>query len=115
HKNVFFTKGKKIILSLPTNFFENTNRTDEALTESNEDAEYIFDYFQALNEFNRDENEKIISIGIKTNKIAPGKATVKGQVREAENGQPVIGATIILEEPFVGAATDEFGNYSITL
>lgn len=115
NKDIFFTQGQKIILALPDNFFRSKAETISNTDVPESEEDYVFDYFQTLNDFDQGESDKIVSIGVKTTKITPGKAVISGQVREAENGQPVIGATIILEEPFVGTATDQFGNYSISL
>ncbi len=114
NKNIFFTQDQRIILSLPDDFFNADtkkladNRGDEIETE-------VFDYFKTLDDFDKIEKDKVVSIGIRTNKITPGKAKVTGQVREAANGQPVYGATIMLENTSVGTATDQFGNFTISI
>lgn len=114
NNNIFVTKGQKISLELPNNLIRNNSEIRDVIISEDQPA-YVFDYFEILNNFNKEETKKVVSVGVRTSKITPGKATVKGQVRDSENGQPVIGASIILEEPFIGAATDQFGNYSITL
>ncbi|GAA4350983.1 carboxypeptidase-like regulatory domain-containing protein [Hymenobacter saemangeumensis] len=49
----------------------------------------------------------------------PGKpgarATLAGYVRELKNGEPVIGAAVYVESPNVGASTNQFGYFSLTL
>jgi hypothetical protein len=44
-----------------------------------------------------------------------GRATLAGHIRDLKSGEPVIGASIYSESPNVGASTDQFGYYSLTL
>ena len=44
-----------------------------------------------------------------------GKATLAGHIRDQKSGEPVVGASIYAESPNVGASTDQFGSYSLTL
>lgn len=50
--------------------------------------------------------------------LLPGSASVyaqslRGVVTEAETGQPIVGATVILKGSSTNATTDEEGNYTI--
>ena len=38
-----------------------------------------------------------------------------GNVREAKSGEPLVGAVVYIENPWIGVATDAFGYYSINL
>lgn len=44
-----------------------------------------------------------------------GKVTLAGHIRDQKTGEPIIGATIYSEAPSVGATTDQFGYYALTL
>ncbi|WP_226163039.1 TonB-dependent receptor [Hymenobacter terricola] len=44
-----------------------------------------------------------------------GRATLAGHIREQKSGEPVIGASIYSESPNIGATTDQFGYFSLTL
>ncbi|MFD1467692.1 TonB-dependent receptor domain-containing protein [Hymenobacter caeli] len=44
-----------------------------------------------------------------------GRATLAGHVREAKSGEPVLGAAVYIESPAIGASTDQFGYYALTL
>jgi hypothetical protein len=44
-----------------------------------------------------------------------GSATLAGHIRDQKTGEPVIGASIYSEATKVGASTDQFGYYSLTL
>lgn len=58
---------------------------------------------------------KLYEIGIKTNDIKAGKATLSGYVRDIKSGEPVTGASIYITEQKTGVATDQFGYFTITL
>jgi hypothetical protein len=44
-----------------------------------------------------------------------GRATLAGVVREATTGEPIIGASVSVESPGVGVATNQFGYYTLAL
>ncbi|MDO7850794.1 TonB-dependent receptor [Hymenobacter convexus] len=44
-----------------------------------------------------------------------GRVTLAGHIRDQKSGEPVIGASIVAESLNVGATTDQFGSYSLTL
>ncbi len=44
-----------------------------------------------------------------------GRATLAGHIRDQKSGEPVIGASIYSESPNIGASTDQFGYFSLTL
>jgi hypothetical protein len=46
---------------------------------------------------------------------AGGQATLAGHIRDSKTGEPVVGASIYSEQPNIGASTDQFGFYSLTL
>lgn len=58
---------------------------------------------------------KLYTVGIRTSVIGKGNATVAGYIREAKNGEPIIGASIYVTDTKTGVATDRFGYYSLTL
>ncbi|MBL4648197.1 MAG: TonB-dependent receptor [Aureispira sp.] len=44
-----------------------------------------------------------------------GKATLSGYVKDADSGEELIGATIVVDSTSIGAATNIYGFYSLTL
>ncbi|MDB5266984.1 MAG: hypothetical protein JWP58_24 [Hymenobacter sp.] len=44
-----------------------------------------------------------------------GRVTLAGHIRDQKTGEPVIGASIYSESTSIGASTDQFGYYSLTL
>ena len=57
---------------------------------------------------------KVYEIGA-AGSAAGGRATLAGHIRDQKTGEPVIGASIYSESPNIGASTDQFGFYSLTL
>jgi len=47
--------------------------------------------------------------------LAQDKYTISGYVKDASNGEELIGATILVKELSSGAITNHYGFYSITL
>lgn len=47
--------------------------------------------------------------------VSTGQITgdINGSVLNSENNKPIVGANILLEDTFLGAATDENGNFAI--
>ena len=58
---------------------------------------------------------KLFIVGIKSNQPGNGKATIAGYVRDAKNGEAIIGATVYLDTLSAGVITDRFGYYSLTI
>ncbi|MDO1450367.1 TonB-dependent receptor [Rhodocytophaga aerolata] len=108
---VYISKGNVIRTELPIGFFENTEPAsttyDVAALDYLEDKEKSKVQASLAN--------KLYEIGKKTASIQEGRATISGQIRSAESGEPVIGALLFIEQPRIGVATDQLGNYSITL
>lgn len=46
---------------------------------------------------------------------AGGRAVVSGYIRDAKNGEPVIGAAVQVENSRIGASSDQFGYYTLSL
>ena len=58
---------------------------------------------------------KLYEVGPRQALVAGGKATLVGRVREARTGEPVVGASVYLDSPNIGVATDQFGSYALTM
>lgn len=108
--NIFITRGREIMSDLPPDFFG----TDKG--QSTVRIAETFDY----SEYEKREKQKklvesrLYSIGAKTGNMQ-GNASVAGSVRDEASGEPVVGASVYLEKPLIGVATDQFGYYSISI
>ncbi|MCB0658104.1 MAG: TonB-dependent receptor, partial [Saprospiraceae bacterium] len=79
---------------------------------------YTINYYQALQELQRksendDSNVMKLQVGEASSINPSGKATVSGMVTEAETGDPVIGATIKLDNLGTGTTTEADGSFSM--
>ena len=111
--NVFVIKRFKIETRLPQDFFAKKKTFND--TSAN----------LAINDYTEEDkqNEKLKSslenklyeIGIKTNTIKQGNATVAGYIRDMKSGEAIIGAAIYIDNPPIGVTTDQYGYYSFTL
>jgi hypothetical protein len=115
-QQVFLTKGREIQTGLAVGYFGITaaNATAANLGISPANADYA----------NNDKDKKIpeattenklYEIGIKTNTIEPGTATLSGYIKEAKSGESITGASIYVTNTKTGVATDQFGYFTIKL
>lgn len=114
-----YLDGGKVVLTknykIKTNFDKNY-------------AEYLIDRIQNIKDTieyslpkaaeeteEQDSEFKVYTIGSPS--INPGSktATLQGTVKDIETGEPLVGATVYVEELKLGTATNAFGFYSVTL
>jgi hypothetical protein len=58
---------------------------------------------------------KLYEIGIKTNEVKPGHATISGYVKEIKSGEVIAGASIFVANTKIGVVSDKFGYYTLSL
>lgn len=100
---VYITTDDPILTDLPSNFFKGGPI----------DSTRFFD----VSRFKDSESKKtetIIVIGKRGTNTKPS-ASIAGYVRSAQSGEPIIGASVMIEKPLIGVATDANGYYSLTL
>lgn len=100
---VYITTDDPILTDLPSNFFKGGPI----------DSTRFFD----MSRFKDSESKKtetIIVIGKRGTNTKPS-ASIAGYVRSAQSGEPIIGASVMIEKPLIGVATDANGYYSLTL
>jgi hypothetical protein len=109
-KHIFITRGHEI-QGLPDDFF-NTRKIDSARYNT-----ALLDYLQddKKEKAKAAAEAKLYEIGKRTKTIGIGNATVAGYVRWYESGEPVIGASLYIENSPGGVATDQFGYYALTI
>jgi hypothetical protein len=107
--SVFLTKGRQLNTSLAPGFFSTQTVTAPAaaVTDYTEDKQTKVPEATTEN--------KLYEIGVKTNNIKSGTATLAGYVRNIKTGEAIIGASIYNPDSKIGVATDQFGYYSLTL
>lgn len=108
-RNVFITKGVKILTKLPEGFFENHLQQRKQTSQE----VVIFDYFDE--KLKMSDEEKLYEIGTKSNVIRSGNATLEGRIKHSESGELIIGATVIAQNASTGTATDLSGAFSLSM
>jgi len=111
--NVFVVRRYKIEATLPKDFFSRKKNANDSsgsfvLTDYSEEDRQNEKLKSSL-------ENKLFQIGIKTNTIKQGSATLAGYVRDIKTGEAIIGAAIYIDNPPIGVTTDQFGYYSFTL
>ncbi len=79
---------------------------------------YNSQFYQALEEsieMVRDPGDKVQVIGSVDSVSQSGETVLSGRVVDGENGEPIIGATILILETQQGTVTSEEGNYELSL
>jgi hypothetical protein len=107
-ENRVFVTGTVINATLPGEFYQ-PRATDGAMAASDEAPAASSTGRSRLVSASE---YKVYSIG---EGGGSGKVTLAGHIRDQKTGEPVIGASIYSESPSIGASTDQFGYYSLTM
>jgi hypothetical protein len=107
--SVFITRERDIMVNLPEDYFRQSGPGD-----GRENLAFDFSEYEKREKSKRMAEEKLYSIGARSSNLQ-GSATLVGTLRDRETGEPVIGASVYIEKPLIGTATDQNGHYSITL
>jgi len=109
--NIFLSKETGIRTALPNDFFKSVVPVAEVKDTLNNKQTNNKKFLRTDNEF----VPKTFVVGTKKAGVNIQKATVSGYIRNAEDGTPIIGATIFVKELETGTATDNTGFYSLSL
>jgi hypothetical protein len=114
-RHVYVTRELKVSTRLHPGFYpEQEQEQNQPVAPTQKDA-FVIDYFEGTVQKGGKKQDKLYEIGKKTQTIVPGMARITGRVRNAKTGEQIIGATLLIEDPFIGAATDALGNFSLTI
>ncbi|WP_413670077.1 TonB-dependent receptor domain-containing protein [Mucilaginibacter sp. Mucisp86] len=112
-QQVFLTKGREIQTGLAIGYFgitaANATAANMSVSPANADPDKDKKIPEATTE------NKLYEIGLKTNTIEAGTATLSGYVKEAKSGESITGASIYVTNTKTGVATDQFGYFTIKL
>lgn len=105
--SVFITKDQAIMTTLPVDFF---NQGVQSATKE------TFDYsqYEQAEKQKQLAEEKLHLIGTKTADLS-GEATLTGTITDEKTGETLVGASVYIEKPTIGVATDPFGRYTLKL
>ncbi|MEP2023286.1 MAG: carboxypeptidase-like regulatory domain-containing protein [Reichenbachiella sp.] len=110
----YYLMGKRVIL------LNNTSLVDTPAIaqffdqeEVVEDTEVIF--AQDLHARDQSEEEILRTIGVRNRYVKGRKSTIAGYVKDIQTGDPVEGAFIYIQNPYIGTSTDATGFYSLAI
>ena len=105
---IYVAKGRRIVTKLPTDFFNEEKKTTP-------DA-VMFDFrvFERSEKQVKTAEEKLYVVGTKSADLQ-GEVTLSGVVKDMRTGEGLAGASVFIENPTIGVATDPFGRYSLRL
>ncbi len=107
HNRVFITLERPILTELPPGFF------GESIPQ-HQSAPFDYSLYEKKGKEMKLAENKVHIIGRNTGD-SQGSATVAGNIRDSNTGEPLIGASIFVENPVIGVTTDQFGYYALTL
>lgn len=110
-ETVFLSKKIKIKIDLAEGYYSSNlvkNPTVNSLKEY-EDMDQVGAIRETIT------SNKVYEIGIKTNEIKQGSATLAGYLRDQKTGEPLVGASIYSNTAKVGSISDQFGFYALTI
>ncbi len=58
---------------------------------------------------------KLYEVGEKSSGNQPGPVTIAGNITDIKTGEPIVGASVIVEALGIGVTTDQYGYYSLSL
>lgn len=104
---IFITRERQILPGLAPGFFGEKTPSRSVVA---------FDYadYEKKQKALKAAEAKVNFIGRNTGNNV-GEATIAGNIRDANTGEPLIGASVFVENPVVGATTDQTGYYALTL
>jgi hypothetical protein len=106
---VFITRKVQIVTSLPEGFFQN----DQSLKTDNTNA--LVNVMDSRNVKKMTSENKVYEVGIKANTFGTEQVVLTGFIRNEKSGEPVINASVYIENLNMGALTDQYGYYTLTL
>ncbi|WP_225975477.1 TonB-dependent receptor [Panacibacter ginsenosidivorans] len=110
-KNVFITEGLSVQTELPASFFETAiNTKKDTSFETTVDIGETVEKIQIAKQEN-----KVYVIGQKSADNVSQRVTITGYVRDAKTSEPVIGASVYIQNPSIGVYTDQYGYFTILL
>jgi hypothetical protein len=112
-RHIFISKGRMLNLSLPSGFFNAGKKPGNVQEQT-----------VLIDTDNNDENKpdqkavlenKLYEIGDKSVNNLQHIVTLAGYVKDAKTGEPVVGASVYVDNPRIGVSTDQYGYYSLSL
>lgn len=114
-KHVFITKGPVLNFSLPARFIAGDKQdSTDRLHDGSSDLSYREESKPEQRAKTAIENQ-LYEVGDKSATNPKKVVTLAGYVMDAKTGEPIVGASVYVENPRVGGSTDLYGYYSLSL
>lgn len=115
HQHVFLTSGRAVNFLLSPGIFAKGKAGQPVSMPYTALQEFAADSTETAPALRGTLENKLYEIGNKSLSAAPGMVTIAGYVRDAGTGEPVAGASVYTDKKGTGAATDQYGYYSLSL
>lgn len=109
--NIFITQNYQLQTSLPAGFFDRNRPINDTLSTLN----IATGDKKQKEKFESSVENKLFEIGTRAANPSLAKASIAGYVKDIKSGEPLAGATVYTDSPYVSVNTDQFGYYSLTL
>lgn len=109
---VFISKGMMVRTELPNGFFNNERKDKNELQPDSSFDAYAAPETPSQNAI---QQNKLYIIGGQNLSKTPGRKTITGYVLNNNTGEPVIGASIRMENSSINALSDQYGYYTISI
>jgi hypothetical protein len=116
--HIFLSRNNPIVSDLPDEFFDDApKRVQKKNTNTNAPRTTTTAALDTSDATSATLENKLYTIGDKPRGgvVVPGKATLAGYLHDIKTGEPLIGASVVVEGTKMGVVTDQFGYYSLTL
>ncbi len=110
HQQVFLTKDAVVQTNLTTEFVD-SSKTKHAAGLTDED----YGESQEKHVKKATIENKLFQIGENSANNGQPNAIISGYVRDMKTGEPVVGASVYIDKPRIGVASDQYGYYAISL
>jgi hypothetical protein len=104
---IFITKGRGILTQLPEAYQNSKSHNREV-------EQFDYSAYENRQKEIQKLEERLYNIGTKSDNLT-GTATIGGTVVDAKSGEALVGISVFIENPLIGALTDQYGRYSITI
>ncbi|MEO6328622.1 MAG: TonB-dependent receptor [Ginsengibacter sp.] len=109
--NFFISKGQLVQTELPNGFFGTDENDKNYISDTS-----IINYGSVANKAqNATLQNKLYTIGEQSFSTSPAQNTINGFILDSKSGEPVIGASVHVENSDRNAIADQYGYYTISL
>lgn len=113
--HIFISKQVTIKTSLPDDFFDDALKKNKKVTLNAANVNNDTSDTEKIAVGANLEN-KLYFIGVKPKgNLLPGKVTIAGYLHDIKTGEPLYGASVVIEGTKTGVLSDQYGYYSLTI